>query len=130
MSHDESTGPSERGATGPSESDAAEHGPLELRETLYIETKDGSELPFEVVGMLEDPDNSATYAVLMHEGEDEDEREFIVTDINGDLLTDDGLAQEILDEFLLFAEEAGEDDESLGAGSMNGSASAPHVSEN
>jgi|SRR5581483_611677 len=122
MSHDESTESNEPSAT--------EHGPLELRETLYIETKDGAELPFEVVGMLEDADNGSTYAVLMHEGEDEDERQFIVTDVNGELLTDDSLAQEILDEFLLFAEEAGEEDESSGAGLMNGSVGAPHTSEN
>ena len=83
-------------------------GPLELRETLYIQTKEGAELSFEVVGVLEDADNSTAYAVLMHEGEDEDEREFIVTDLDGDLLEDEALAQEVLDEFLLFAEEAAE----------------------
>ncbi|HEY8321417.1 MAG TPA: hypothetical protein VIG46_06500 [Candidatus Baltobacteraceae bacterium] len=91
-----------------------EHGPLELREVLMIETKDGKELPFEVVGTLEDPDDHKTYAVLMYEDEEKDEQEFIVTDVEGNLLDDEGLAQEILDEFLLFAEEAGE-----GEGSAN-----------
>lgn len=85
-------------------------GPLELSEVLHIETKDGGELPFEVVGILEDPDDGTSYAVLMHESQDEDaESEFIVTDLDGNLLEDEALAQEILDEFLVFAEEAGEE---------------------
>jgi uncharacterized protein YrzB (UPF0473 family) len=85
-------------------------GPLELSEVLYIETKDGGELPFEVVGILEDPDDGTAYAVLMHEPQDDDaESEFIVTDLEGNLLEDEGLAQEILDEFLVFAEEAGDE---------------------
>jgi hypothetical protein len=84
-------------------------GPLELSEVLYIETKDGGELPFEVVGILEDPDDGSSYAVLMHEPTEEAaESEFIVTDLEGNLLEDDELAQEILDEFLVFAEEADE----------------------
>ncbi|MHB8146421.1 MAG: hypothetical protein ACYDGM_04055 [Vulcanimicrobiaceae bacterium] len=88
----------------------AKSGPLELSEVLHIETKDGTELPFEVVGILEDPDDGASYAVLMHEPEQDDgESEFIVTDLEGNLLEDEELAQEILDEFLVFAEEAGED---------------------
>jgi len=90
------------------------NGPLELSELLYIETKDGGQMPFEVVGILEDPDDGTSYAVLMHEpaeGEDA-ESEFIVTDLSGNLLEDDELAQEILDEFLVFAEEAGEEGES------------------
>jgi hypothetical protein len=88
-------------------------GPLELSEVLYIETKDGAELPFEVVGILEDPDDGSSYAVLMHEpkdeGDEESESEFIVTDLEGNLLEDEDLAQEILDEFLVFAEEAGDE---------------------
>jgi len=88
-------------------------GPLELSEVLYIETKDGGELPFEVVGILEDPDDGTSYAVLMHEPQDEEaETEFIVTDLDGNLLDNDELAQEILDEFLVFAEEAGDEGES------------------
>jgi uncharacterized protein YrzB (UPF0473 family) len=85
-------------------------GPLELSEVLYIETKDGGDLPFEVVGILEDPDDGKSYAVLMHEPQDEEaETEFIVTDLAGNLLDNDDLAQEILDEFLVFAEEAGDE---------------------
>ncbi len=97
-------------------------GPLELSEVLYIETKDGKQLPFEVVGILEDPEAKVSYAVLAHEPEDgeaeaadeadgdhaHDGREFIVTDLEGNLVDDDELAQEVLDEFLLFAEEAGD----------------------
>jgi hypothetical protein len=84
-------------------------GPLELSEVLYIETKDGAELPFEVVGILEDPEAQTSYAVLLHEAHDESEGEFIVTDLEGNLIDDDALAQEILDEFLVFAEEAGDE---------------------
>jgi uncharacterized protein YrzB (UPF0473 family) len=93
----------------PSTNGDGPNGPLELSEVLYIETKDGAELPFEVVGILEDPDDGASYAVLMHEPHSEEEGEFIVTDLHGNLVSDEALAQEILDEFLVFAEEAGDD---------------------
>ena len=94
---------------------AQERGALELRETLFIKTKDGTELPFEVVGVLEDPERSTSYAVLMHEDEDtdnddDDSQEFIVTDMDGNLIEDDALAQDVLDDFLAFAEEAGDDE--------------------
>ncbi|MBV8656119.1 MAG: hypothetical protein JO160_08735, partial [Candidatus Eremiobacteraeota bacterium] len=69
----------------------------------------GGELPFEVVGILEDPDENTSYAVLMHDAHEEGDGEFIVTDMEGNLVDDDALAQEILDEFLVFAEEAGAD---------------------
>jgi uncharacterized protein YrzB (UPF0473 family) len=84
-------------------------GPLELREVLYIRTKEGEELPFEVVGILEDSDEGTTYAVLLHDAENEEDREFIVTDVQGALIDNEALAQEILDEFLVFAEEAADD---------------------
>lgn len=93
----------------PPENGDSKNGPLELSEILYIETKDGAELPFEVVGILEDPDDGTSYAVLMHEPHDEGDGEFIVTDLEGNLVEDEALAQEILDEFLVFAEEAGDD---------------------
>jgi hypothetical protein len=80
-----------------------------LSETLHIETKEGVELPFEVVGILEDPVDGTSYAVLMHEPTEESEGQFIVTDLEGNLLEDDAVAQEILDEFLVLADEAGED---------------------
>jgi uncharacterized protein YrzB (UPF0473 family) len=101
----------------PSDNGENSSGPLELSEVLYIQTKEGAEMPFEVVGILEDPDNGTSYAVLMHEAKDEgDEGEFIVTDLEGNLVDDEELAQEILDEFLVFAEEAGDD----GKGSNGG----------
>jgi len=84
-------------------------GPLELSEVLSIHTKDGEDLPFEVVGILEDPEEKTSYAVLMHEPREEGEGEFIVTDLDGNLVEDEALAQEILDEFLVFAEEAGDE---------------------
>jgi hypothetical protein len=83
---------------------------LELSDTLKVETTDGASRSFEVVGILEDPDDGASYAVLRHEGEDEED-EFIVTDLQGNLLQEEQLAQEILDDFLAFAEE----DEERGA---------------
>jgi hypothetical protein len=82
--------------------------PLELSDVLNIETNDGASRSFEVVGILEDPDDGASYAVLRHEAADEEEDEFIVTDAQGNLLQEEQLAQEILDDFLSFAEEDGE----------------------
>lgn len=78
-------------------------GPLELSETLTIETNDGAMLAFEVVGILQDAEEGASYAVLHHD--DEGEEEFIVTDLDGNLLEDDELAQQILDDFLAFTDE-------------------------
>jgi hypothetical protein len=83
--------------------------PLELSDVLNIEMHDGAALAFEVVGILEDPENARSYAVLHHEDDGEDE--FIVTDLQGNLLEEDALAQEILDDFLAFAA----DDEGRGA---------------
>lgn len=81
------------------------HGPLEVGDVLHIATKDGATLPFEVVGILEDPDDGRTYAVLLNETEDRTDGEFLVTDLDGNLLEDARLAQEIVDDFLLHAEE-------------------------
>jgi hypothetical protein len=85
------------------------HAPLELKEVLYIETHEGASLPFEVVGILEDPQESTSYAVLVHEPEMEGEEQFIVTDLAGNLLENDALAQEILDDFLTYVHEGDED---------------------
>ena len=82
--------------------------PLELSDVLNIETNDGASRAFEVVGILEDPEDGVSYAVLRHEAADEEEDEFIVTDVQGNLLQEEQLAQEILDDFLAFAEEDGE----------------------
>lgn len=85
------------------------HAPLELKEVLCIETHEGASLPFEVVGILEDPQESTSYAVLVHEPETEGEEQFIVTDLAGNLLENDALAQEILDDFLTYVHEGDED---------------------
>lgn len=76
--------------------------PLELRDVLVIQTSDEKQLEFEVVGLVEDEENNA-YAVLYCEQEDE----FVVTDAKGNLLEDEDLAQEILDDFFVLAEESG-----------------------
>jgi hypothetical protein len=68
---------------------------------LVIKTNDGAELQFEVVGLVEDEDSHA-FAVCYNEDADE----FVVTDVNGKLLEDTELAQEILDDFFVLAEES------------------------
>ena len=68
---------------------------------LVIETNDGQSLEFEVVGLVEDDENNA-YAVCYSEKADE----FVVTDDAGNLLSNDELAQEILDDFFVLAEES------------------------
>lgn len=82
--------------------DAGNSQTLELRDVLVIQTTDDKQLEFEVVGLVEDEENH-TYAVLYCEQEDE----FVVTDEKGNLLEDDDLAQEILDDFFVLAEESG-----------------------
>ena len=88
---------------------AMPHAPLELQDVLNIETKEGATLPFEVVGILEDPQENVSYAVLVHETENDGEEQFIVTDLAGNLLENDALAQEILDDFLTYVHEGDED---------------------
>jgi hypothetical protein len=78
---------------------------LELRETFVVETTDGREIEFEVVGIVEDEDKT-TYAICYSEGEDE----FVVSDATGNLLSNEALAQEILDDFFALAEEADGDE--------------------
>jgi hypothetical protein len=63
---------------------------------------DGSTLRFEVVGLVDDDENNA-FAVCYNEGSDQ----FVVTDAFGELLENDELAQEILDDFFVLAEESG-----------------------
>lgn len=82
--------------------ESGEQQGLELRDVLIIQTTDEKQLEFEVVGLVEDEENNQ-YAVLYCEQEDE----FVVSDANGNLLEDDELAQEILDDFFVLAEESG-----------------------
>jgi len=76
-------------------------GKVELRDTLVIETTDGHKYEFEIVGLVEDDENNG-FAVAYSEQADE----FVVTDANGTLLDNDELAQEILDDFFVLAEES------------------------
>ena len=76
---------------------------LELRDVLVVELNSGHKADFEVVGLVQDEDDN-NYAVAYCEKEDE----FIVTTAYGDLLKDDALAQEILDDFFVLAEQHGE----------------------
>jgi hypothetical protein len=76
---------------------------LELRDVLVIKTTgDDKQLEFEVIGLVEDEEHKS-FAVLYCEPEDE----FVVTDAQGNLLQDEDLAQEILDDFFVLAEESG-----------------------
>jgi hypothetical protein len=76
---------------------------LELRDVLVIKTTgDDKQLEFEVVGLVEDEEHTS-FAVLYCEPDDE----FVVTDAQGNLLQDENLAQEILDDFFVLAEESG-----------------------
>ena len=86
---------------GNGDGNGGEAQPLELRDVLVIETTDGQSLEFEVVGLVEDDENNA-YAVCYSEAADE----FVVTDAAGTLLSNDELAQEILDDFFVLAEES------------------------
>ncbi len=72
-----------------------------------IETTDDQKFEFEVVGLVEDDENHE-FAVAYSEAADE----FVVTDANGKLLEDSELAQEILDDFFVLAEESAPDEES------------------
>jgi hypothetical protein len=89
-------------SNGQSHDDSKEDGLLELRDILVIETTDAKQLEFEVVGLVEDDENNA-FAVCYSEKADE----FVVTDATGTLLDDDELAQEILDDFFVLADESG-----------------------
>ncbi len=87
----------------------APNGPLEVGEVLQLQMEDGSTLEFEVRAILEDSESDASYAVLERDADGEDDAEVIVTDLEGNLVEDDELAQEVLDNYLIFAEEAGDE---------------------
>ncbi len=94
----------ETSAGPPPEGDVPGDAPVELKDTIVIETTGGKRLEFEIVGIVEDEDDES-FAVAYCEAEDE----FVVTDARGTLLDDDELAQEILDDFFVLAEESGEE---------------------
>lgn len=83
----------------------AEAERIELGDRIVIGIRDSarvgvdfgrSDVEFEVVGIVEDPDASRQYAV----GYNEEADEFIVADERGQLIPDDSVAQEILNDFL------------------------------
>jgi hypothetical protein len=80
-------------------------GKVELRDTLVIETTDGQKYEFEIVGLVEDEEKNG-FAVAYSEKADE----FVVTDDDGKLLDNDVLAQEILEDFFVLAEESAPED--------------------
>ncbi len=86
--------------------ESAQTAKLELRDVLVIQTTDEKQLEFEVVGLVED-DEKNTFAVCYCEKDDE----FVVTNATGELLSDDELAQEILDDFFVLAEESAPEEE-------------------
>ncbi len=77
-------------------------GEIDLRDVLVIETTDNRKLEFEVVGLVEDEEDRS-FAIAYSDAEDE----FVVTDAKGALLSDTELAQEILEDFRVLAEESG-----------------------
>ncbi len=92
-------------------------GRIELQDRIVVETRleragtapadaPTEQYEFEVVGIVEDAESAAQYAVCYSEGADE----FIVTNETGELIDDDTLAQEILGDFLDQAVDT-EDDE-------------------
>ena len=94
------------GSAGNNGSGGGAKPPLDLKDVLQLHMQDGTELRFEVVGLVEDDEGNA-YAVCYNETSDE----FVVTDQVGDLLQDEDLAQEILDDFFVLAEESGPPEE-------------------
>lgn len=82
---------------------------LDLREVLEFRMEDGSVQTFEVKAILEDTESGQSYAILERAESEGDEGEVIVTDLQGNLLEDEELAEEILEEFLVFSEEAADD---------------------
>ena len=74
---------------------------VQISDTIIVGTRIATqtiseEQEFEVVGIVEDAATSARYAVCYCEANDA----FIVTDEGGVLLSDEALAQEILEDFL------------------------------
>ena len=92
--------------TNGSGSSGQEKQPLDLKDVLELHMEDGTALRFEVVGLVEDDEGHA-FAVCYNDQSDE----FVVTDQFGELLDDEDLAQEILDDFFVLAEESGPPEE-------------------
>ncbi len=78
---------------------------LQLRDEI-IQLENGKTIKFEIVGLLEDADNNNNNFAIGFSSEHD---LMIVTDIYGTLIGDDTLAQEILDEFMVLAEQSTSD---------------------
>ena len=87
---------------------------VEIEDTIVVESNAAEpsaggaqrQREFEVVGIVEDANSTQRFAVCYSEAVDE----FIVTDDVGKLLSDDALAQEVLDDFLAQAADATEEE--------------------
>lgn len=76
---------------------------LQLRDEIQQKTVDGRTLKFEVISVVHDEcDPSKSYLVCYSADHDT----FVVTDPYGTLIEDDDLAQEIIDETMVLAEQA------------------------
>lgn len=83
-------------------------GPLDVGETLQLQLEDGSTHEFEVRAILEDAETHESFAVLERETDGDAEDEVIVTDLEGNLVEDEDQVQDVLDNYFIFAEEAGD----------------------
>jgi len=83
-------------------------GPLDVGEVLQMRLQDGSTLEYKVSAIFEDGETHAAYAVLEATAGNAEEGDVIVTDLQGSLIEDQDLAQEVLENYLVFAEEAGD----------------------
>ncbi len=81
--------------------------PLDVGEVLQLQMEDGATLEYEVRAIFEDGEAHVSYAVLEREPE-EGEREVIVTDLDGNLIEDDDLVRDVLENYDIFSEEAGD----------------------
>ena len=82
--------------------------PLDVGEVLELQMEDGSTLEYEVRAIFEDRDANVSYAVLERDPENGGEREVIVTDLDGNLVEDEEQVRDVLDNYDVFNEEAGD----------------------
>ena len=82
-------------------------GPLDVGEALQLQMQDGSTLEFVVRAIFEDDETNESYAVLERDVEGED-GEVIVTDLDGNLIEDPDRVDEVLENYVLLREEAGD----------------------
>ena len=86
---------------GPSE-------PLDVGEVLELQMEGGSTLAYEVRAIFEDGDANVSYAVLERDAEEDGGREVIVTDLYGNLIEGEEQVRDVLENYDIFNEEAGD----------------------